>query len=296
MFLCVSTNQLTIPTYSFSLASVNMHQIKGKKIGKQLGSKSASRFLDPSDSLNPPRTYIRNKQPSRSLFPTFGEPISATSSIIRSSNDDGTITLSWGTNVQHGSQIISSESGTYNSVISCRFNPIWRTDRYDFFLGSAISTLELANRTPRPPGSMSINYAHGHHIAKFSKFLNGIPETGSAKLFPSPPHRSRSNNIVQQPSATQRVSSRPPSRGTRQSSNAQHHESTTISTALTRREMSVESRINAQVTAHFGQLQLQLQSQMASQMTSQFTSLMATMEALITGSRTGNAAQDKEDV
>ena len=43
---------------------------------------------------NPPRTYIRNKQPSRSLFPTFGEPISATSSIIRSSNDDGTITLS----------------------------------------------------------------------------------------------------------------------------------------------------------------------------------------------------------
>ena len=141
-------------------------------------------------------------------------------------------------------------------------------------------------------GSMSINYAHGHHIDKFSKFLNGIPETGSVELFPSPPHRSRSTNFVQLPSATQRLSSRSLSRGTRQSSKAQHHESsTTTSTALTRREISMESRINAQVAAQLGQFQTQ-QALMSSQM----ASLMTTMAAFMHEARSGKAAQDKEDV
>ena len=273
MFLCVSTNQLTIPTYSFSLASVNMHQIKGKKIGKQLGSKSASRFLDPSDSLifGPPRPPPLPEPPPPSTVPVFNSSATFRNNL----------------SVQHGSQIISSESGTFNSVISCRFNPIWRKDRYEFFLGSAISSLELANRTPRPPGSMSINYAHGHHVAKFSNFLSGIPDTGSAELFPSPPHRSRSTNFVQLPSATQKLSSRPLSQGTRQSSRAQHHGSTTTSTALSQRDMSMEFRVNAQLG--------QFQSQQAL-ITSQMAYIMTTLADLKHAARSANTAQDKEDV
>ena len=120
----------------------------------------------------------------------------------------------------------------------------------------------------------------------YSTLDNLLTDSYIAEHYPSLP-TDRSNKFVQLPSATQRLSSRSLSRGTRQSSRAQHHDSTTTSTALSQRNMSMESRVNAQL----GQFQTQ-QNLMASQM----ASLMATMAAFVHESRSGKAAQDKEDV
>ena len=226
------------------------------------------------------------------LFPRDDSP-DETRILDRTSPNNTAAGIMWGTLVQHGSQVISSESGTYNSVISCRFNPIWLTDRYEFFLGAAISKLELANKIPRPPGSMSIDYAHGHHVNKFLKVLVGIPETGSSELFPSPPQRSHPANSVQQSSAALRVSSRPLSRGPRQFSNVQNQVSTITSTDRMRREItaSVTSDMSAQLQQFHS---LIIAQQTASDL--RFNSLMATMEAFFAGSRNGNAATTNEDV
>ena len=170
----------------------------------------------------------------------------------------------WGTLVQHGAQVISTETGTFTSVTSCKYNPIWLTDRYEFFLGSAIHRLELANRLPRPSFHLSINYVHGHRIDKFYKYMSGVPDTYSSELFPSPP-TNRSISKIQQP-VSFRGAPREASRVPRHVSQVQHQVATSTSTDLIRREMSdVETKINSQIVAQFQYFQSQIIAQQAAQ-------------------------------
>ena len=173
--------------------------------------------------------------------------------------------MMWGTLVQHGAQVISTENSTFTSVTSCQYNPIWLTDRYEFFLGSAIQRLELANRLPPAPLHLSFKYVHGQRINQFYKYMCGVPDTHSSEIFPRPPNN-RSFSHIPQP-VSFRGASNVTSRVPRNDSQVQHHAATSTSTDLIRREImsEMETKINAQISSQFQHFQSHLITQQAEQ-------------------------------
>ena len=134
----------------------------------------------------------------------------------------------------------------------------------EFFLGSAIHRLELANRLPPSPLHLSFNYVHGHRINKFYKYMSGVPDTYSSEIFPSPPNN-RSISQIQQP-VSFRGAPKETSRVPRNVSQVQHHVATSTSTDLIRREMfEVETKINSQIVAQFQHFQSHIIAQQAAQ-------------------------------
>ena len=277
--------------------------------------------------VKPPRTHNRHKETSRSLFPSFGEPISTASSLVRSNNNDGTITFSArdlspdprsakqnsnGSPIPATKPTSESRGQRINTYIDIGLTKGLLLTTGEDDLISAPASLFLSNAYVYHSDTLRLSNIHSaintpliaDALAEFA--LSQDTQEYSLSKFMRADHISQAL-IDNRPSITKTRNAGPGIPYSihiridrreigdlvpRLYSFVQHQVSTTTSTDLMRREMSsVESRMTAQLQ--------QFQSLIISQQAAtdvRLNSLMATMEAYIAESRTGNAAMAKEDV